>query len=401
MSKAAKIAITIGLMVVWALLRSLLEYSDFPLPVLTFVFILIILGIWAFGKTPKAPEDERPINRVDSEKQSDVGGIVFSDEKERKDPLPHIQVKSESETEIAKHISPQIGPSNMNIDILNKDYVISLLKEKCHPRHFMKPYDYEKVNIANRLYSSLNENCSLEDLKDIISEATEKLQVTIDTSQVVAELCKACSPEKFMDPYDAEKIGRANELYSKILANKSNIIELLILKKDALNQGLFFLPEPKEKATTTKTPDLGRPSVIAPIKQDKPKIPNNIVNYWKSKTGSWVRLAKYVDNGLFYLETKSGDSWKVIATLVKTKGDELNGGFGSEYVDSSSRMITYRIHLWSGKLIKSISKEVSDEWKFDVYPYAVQDLVAANSKMTEEEKEKDEMTRNYYNYGSD
>ncbi len=357
MSKAAKIAITIGLMVVWALLRSLLEYSDFPLPVLTVVFILIILGLWTFGKSPEVSETDRPINRVDSEKQSDVGGIVFSDEKERKDPLPHIQVKSESEPEIAKQIPPQRVPSNMNIDNLNKDYVISLLKEKCHPRQFMRPYDYEKVNIANRLFSSLNDDCSLENIKGILSEATEKLQVTIDTSQVVAELCKACSPEKFMDPYDAEKIAEANELYSKILANSLNIIELVKLKEEAINVGIL-VPSQSEAVGVSSTSDTSFHEM-----SDMDYTPKAIVNYWRVHTGERLRLSQYEGSELFFLEKENGDSWTTIAALRKTKGLSENGGEGSEYEDHLSSMIKYKIRRFNGALIEIKSGVISNIWE--------------------------------------
>ena len=396
-----------------SILTTLLYISEnlaekFIIGALTGVASIILLSVFSWINKNKGKEegiehdstsgDDRPQKKLSVENIIEAGKHVFTNEGDRETPSLPKQVKKESV--IAKPNNPQRVSSNMNIDQLNKEYILSLLREKCHPRLFMQPYDYEKVNVANRLYSSLKDDCSLEELNVIITEATDKLQVTIDTSQIVAELCAACSPENFMDPYDAEKISIANELYSRILANRSNIIELVILKKDALDQGIIIAPEPKEKATITETPDTGYSSVTAPIKQDIPKIPRIIVNYWKSQTGSWVRLAQYVDHGLYYLETKTGDTWEMIATMVKTKG-EFRGGFGSEYVDSSSRLIVYSISRWSGDLIEIKEGVASCKWKLGLYPYSNTERTTTETSMAEEEKEKDETIRSYYNYGSE
>lgn len=107
-------------------------------------------------------------------------------------------------------------------------YLLDELLDKCNPQNFMKPYNYEKVRIANELYPQLL-NCKKDDNDKLVSirqMAINKLGINITTQSIFEVLCKLCNPQQFMNPYNPEKVAKANELYSRILENKNNIIAL-------------------------------------------------------------------------------------------------------------------------------------------------------------------------------
>ena len=104
-------------------------------------------------------------------------------------------------------------------------YLLNELLDKCNPQNFMTPYNYEKVKIANELYPRLlkcegNDN---EELVEIRKEAISKLGIILSTSTIFEELCKTCNPQQFMNPYNPDKVAKANELYSRVLQNKTDI----------------------------------------------------------------------------------------------------------------------------------------------------------------------------------
>ena len=104
-------------------------------------------------------------------------------------------------------------------------YLIDELLDKCHPKNFMDPYDYEKVRIANELYPRLlkYEGNNNDELVQIRKEATSKLGIVLSTNSIFEELCKTCNPQQFMNPYNPDKVAKANELYSRVLQNKTDI----------------------------------------------------------------------------------------------------------------------------------------------------------------------------------
>ncbi len=112
-----------------------------------------------------------------------------------------------------------------------RDYYKSLydeLKEKCNPKHFVDPYDAEKVRISNQIYSQLeNYTNSLPNLTHFRNIAVEKLGVHFSASKLYEYLSDKYDPKKFVgEHYDAEKLNIANEIYSKVQQNCDSVIEL-------------------------------------------------------------------------------------------------------------------------------------------------------------------------------
>lgn len=114
-------------------------------------------------------------------------------------------------------------------------YLLNELLDKCNPQNFMNPYNYEKVKIANELYPRLqkcdgNDN---DELIEIRKEAISKLGIILSTSTIFEELCKTCNPQQFMNPYNPDKVAKANELYSRVLQNKTDIDALENIRDEA------------------------------------------------------------------------------------------------------------------------------------------------------------------------
>ena len=97
------------------------------------------------------------------------------------------------------------------------------IKRLCNPSKFVKEYDKEKVDKANAIYQKLM-NTSPDDkdtLYDLQSQAEEVLGVSFVDQEMLERLKKKVNPKRFMKPYNPEKVSLANELYSRL--SKENI----------------------------------------------------------------------------------------------------------------------------------------------------------------------------------
>lgn len=102
------------------------------------------------------------------------------------------------------------------------------LKEKCNPQNFMEPYDYKKVNKANMIYAKIL-RCHRDDkdeIKEIRREAIQELEIVFSTAYLYNKLLEQCNPKNFMYPYNSDKVQIANELYSDILQYANDIEHL-------------------------------------------------------------------------------------------------------------------------------------------------------------------------------
>lgn len=102
------------------------------------------------------------------------------------------------------------------------------LKDKCNPQKFMSPYNKEKVDMANRLYKRLldTSESSTAALKEIRDQAMQQLGVQISTKELYQKLLKHCNPENFMNPYDFEAVQSANEYYALVEEYRNDVGEL-------------------------------------------------------------------------------------------------------------------------------------------------------------------------------
>lgn len=109
------------------------------------------------------------------------------------------------------------------------------LKRLCNPQHFMKPYDEEKVNLANTIYQqllSISINDS-EEINTLIERATSELGISFFEESELDKLKRLINPQRYMEPYDAQKVELANTLFSKINKEKLSYSEYIEILEEA------------------------------------------------------------------------------------------------------------------------------------------------------------------------
>lgn len=111
-------------------------------------------------------------------------------------------------------------------------YIFDELYDKCDPKKYMNPYDYEKVKIANNLFRKIMENRDNEDeLIKIREEAVNQLGITLSTERLFKELSETLNPRNFCD--DSDNLALANEFYNQVLSNADNLKFLEEQSKDS------------------------------------------------------------------------------------------------------------------------------------------------------------------------
>ena len=92
------------------------------------------------------------------------------------------------------------------------------LRRMCNPSNFIKDYDKEKVDRANEIYQRLM-NIKPDDKEALMSlqvEAVASLGIVLIDAEKLKDLTRKVNPQRFMNPYNAEKVKLANELYSRL-----------------------------------------------------------------------------------------------------------------------------------------------------------------------------------------
>ena len=74
------------------------------------------------------------------------------------------------------------------------------LHDKCNPEKFMEPYEKEKVDVANEIYAELvsRQGCSDENIVDLRNKAIRELGIRISTHKLFAYLDKYLNPKVYM-----------------------------------------------------------------------------------------------------------------------------------------------------------------------------------------------------------
>ena len=108
------------------------------------------------------------------------------------------------------------------------------LNNLCNPANFMNPYDKEKVEKANAIYEQLMniDSSDIETLKKLRQQAIDELNINFINAEYLQNLKLKCNPERFLNPYNAEKVRVANEIYNKLLVNENNIDILEEIEKE-------------------------------------------------------------------------------------------------------------------------------------------------------------------------
>lgn len=111
------------------------------------------------------------------------------------------------------------------------------LKKKCNPANFMKPYQKDKIDKANELYTLLL-NANPEDTK-LLNEIELRIEKELNISRIDNEelkiLIEKCNPQNYVSPYIPEKVALSNELYSILIKKDLSFEEFEIVKRKAMS----------------------------------------------------------------------------------------------------------------------------------------------------------------------
>jgi len=110
------------------------------------------------------------------------------------------------------------------------------LKVRCAPENFMNPYEPEKVSKANELYSEVlaTDAQADEKLKQLRLRAIEELGIKFSTEELFDKLSAACNPKNFTgESYNKKRLELANRLYQTVLMNADNVLALEEIEGEA------------------------------------------------------------------------------------------------------------------------------------------------------------------------
>ena len=103
----------------------------------------------------------------------------------------------------------------------------------CNPKNFIKEYDKDKIDKSNRLYQTLlnMDSDDKDTLMKIQSMAVSELNISLIDKEELNELKQKVNPKNFMQPYNAEKISLANELYSILSDENIDYAKMMEVKE--------------------------------------------------------------------------------------------------------------------------------------------------------------------------
>lgn len=140
------------------------------------------------------------------------------------------------------------------------DSLSTELKAKCNPANFMNPYNFEKVKIANDIYSSIDPcESDLKKLKELRTRAELELGIIFSTEKLYRDLTALLNPANFIG--DREKLDLANELYHQVVIHAYDLRTLEYIEEIALSDERFT----KKADTTEKEDNNGVITFILPI----------------------------------------------------------------------------------------------------------------------------------------
>lgn len=122
---------------------------------------------------------------------------------------------------------------------------------KCHPRLFMADYDYDKVRIANEIYTSAKAwKGNKEKEKQLRKRAQAELGITFSTERLFDKLTDCLHPGLYVDK---PNFDYANKLYNQVLINADNIdaleeiMDKILAEREYNKLDVSFANKPKLK----------------------------------------------------------------------------------------------------------------------------------------------------------
>ena len=113
-----------------------------------------------------------------------------------------------------------------------------VLERKCNPQKYMSSYNKEMVDKANCIYAELQKTDKSDEisLKEIRRRIESELQISFIDKDEIESLKYIANPLNYMQPYNAEKVALANELYAKLQDETIHIDELDSIKEQGIEQ---------------------------------------------------------------------------------------------------------------------------------------------------------------------
>ena len=114
----------------------------------------------------------------------------------------------------------------------NKQALLKRIITQCNPKKFIKNYDGHSLEVANRIYSKalVTDANDTEEVLRLASLAESELGVRLIAKSDIRSLKMKCNPKHFMNPYNAEKVAIANEIYSKLRQERLSCAEYLDIR---------------------------------------------------------------------------------------------------------------------------------------------------------------------------
>ena len=171
---------------------------------------------------------------------------------------------NEKDSDESKGYSPSSEENSSTNSILSYNRLKDKLRQKVSPANFIENYDKNKVDKANIIYQkllALNDS-EYSSIIDIVEQAETELGIIFVDEEMITELKEKVSPKNFINPYNAEKISLANELYSQLIEKKEmSYTDFLCICQQAtvLNVKLTFnhtYSSTEKNNTSTLTPKI-------------------------------------------------------------------------------------------------------------------------------------------------
>lgn len=107
------------------------------------------------------------------------------------------------------------------------------LMRRCSPSSFMANYDKQKIDIANELYKEISNTDDENLLITLADRVQQELNISLVENSELDDLKNVCNPSNYMKPYDAEKVSLANELYSELTKENLSFSDFLKVKEQS------------------------------------------------------------------------------------------------------------------------------------------------------------------------
>ena len=111
----------------------------------------------------------------------------------------------------------------------SKETILDRIKKASYPKRYIKKYNQETLEIANKVYNKAL-NTSMDDKETIFELCNlveTRLGVPLVRKKDITILLNKSNPKHFMKPYNTDKVTKANILYAKLKQGNIKYIEFL------------------------------------------------------------------------------------------------------------------------------------------------------------------------------